>query len=733
MRLGEAGVAAACIALAVLAMCGCSGSGSDRPYDYAGSRGAALYAELCEVCHGEAGEGGLGPVLQDTALSRDRLVDIIGTRMPQNQPGRCAGDCASEVASFILDGLTSEALRCDAVGPSPRRLRLLTRREYRNTVRDLLHLSGGSGASCERATDCAFGESCASHRCEKEACDRLTFAFDPGERAPASVHLAGSFNGWAGTVAAGGWALDREPASGLWVGTFALAPGTWAYKLVLDERDWIPDPRATASAPDGFGGQNSVLDVSCDGGADDPAAHIPAEVRPPGFAFDDDADAALVTADHLDAYLSAARSLARQARSHTSELAGCDGSSADCGRQLVERLGRRAFRRPLAPDEIDRYAALVAGGDSFADGAEAAIAALLISPSFLYRSEVGVQQDDGSYRLTGWEMATALSYTFWATMPDDALLAAAESGALDDAAGIEREARRLLADPRSREVIGTFTLEWLGAESVTTVDKSPVQFPGFDDQTRRALARETADFAAHVVFDSTGRYGELMTADYTLVDPVAARFYGAGGGGTMPYSDGRRAGLLGHASVLASTAHSDQTSPIRRGLFVRRRLLCQDLPPPPANAGGVPEVDPDASTRERFAQHTADPVCAGCHRYTDGVGFGFESFDPVGLWRDGENGRPVDAAGDMNDLERLGTGTSAPFGSLPELAAILAGSHAAPSCFVRQAIRFARGAKGTLADRCARLRIEDRFGESGGDVQELLLDIVRSPDFAVRR
>jgi hypothetical protein len=631
MRVREAGadlsfgaLAAIGLVLALLAL-GCGGSGSDRPYDYAGSRGAALYAEMCAVCHGEVGEGGLGPPLQDTALPEGRLADIIGERMPKNQPGRCAGECASEVASFILEGLTAEALRCDAVGPSPRRLRLLTRREYRNTVRDLFRLDETSGAMCARATDCAFGESCAESACRPDPCDRRTFAYDPGDRSLATVHLAGTFNGWAGTIAGGGWALAREPATGLWIGRFPLPPGTYAYKLVLDERDWIADPRAPASAPDGFGGENSTVDVSCDGEADDPAAHVPAEVRPPGFPFDDDADAALVTSAHLDAYLATARALAHRAAGRTGELVGCEGEPdpRGCGRQLVERLGRRAFRRPLTSTEIDRYAALVAEGASFADGAEAAITALLISPSFLYRSELGTPQSGGTYRLTAWEIASALSYTFWATMPDDDLLDAAGSGELDDPDGIEREARRLLADPRSRAVLGTFALQWLGAEAVTTVDKNPSLYPGFDGPVRQALADETAAFAAHVVFDSSGRFEELFTADYTVLDPVAAGFYGlaapGGGTGVVQYGDGRRSGLLGHASLLAATAHSDQTSPIRRGLFVRRQLLCQDLPPPPANAGGVPDVDPDASTRERFAQHTADPVCAGCHRYTDRV------------------------------------------------------------------------------------------------------------------
>jgi len=188
-----------------------------------------------------------------------------------------------------------------------------------------------------------------------------------------------------------------------------------------------------------------------------------------------------------------------------------------------------------------------------------------------------------------------------------------------------------------------------------------------------------------------------------------------------------------HASVLASTAHSDQTSPIRRGLLIRRNFLCEDLPPPPPFAGGVPEVDSTATTRDRFAAHTANPVCAGCHRYIDDLGFGLERFDAVGRWREQEHGAPIDPSGNLNDVERLGTGTSAPYASLPELAAKLSASAAAPSCFTRQYLRFSRGLRESLAQRCERLSIERTFEASGRDIRELMVQSVLAPSFVERR
>jgi hypothetical protein len=692
--------------IAALLVVACAGEGEPAiGYDYASSRGGALYGELCAVCHGETGEGGLGPPLQDLARPTDEVAAIIAERMPRNEPGRCTGECATAVAAFVRDGLSSAALRCDQVPPSPRRLRLLTRREYRATVRDLLGVEAAV------------------------ACGDHAFAYDPGDRALTSVHVAGDFNGWSPTLA-GGWPLVRG-ADGVWRGAFAIGDGRHAYKLVLDEREWVVDPAATASEPDGHGGQNSVLVVACDGAAD-VAAAIPAETRPAGFPFDSDADRAVVTTVHVDAYLAAAEALADGAAARLGALVPCDwdGDRAGCGAALVRTLGRRVFRRPLAADELARYGAMIADGEAVEGGAATAIHAMLVSPHFLYRSEVGTARD-GGYRLDGFEIATALAYTFTGSTPGDDLLDAAAAGELDGAAGVERWARRLVADPRARDQIGELVLQWLGAEAVATADKRPAAFPGFSAEVRAALAKETRDFAAHVVFDGSGRLSELLTADYSVVDATAAAFYGIGE--RVARTDGHRAGLLGHASVLASHAHSDQTSPIRRGLFVRRNLLCQELPPPPAFAGGVPDVDPSATTRERFAQHTANPVCAGCHRYIDGLGFGFEGFDAVGRWREMEAGLPIDASGELRDVDGIGTGTMARYHTLPELAALIAAAPAASRCFVRQVYRFTRGKRETLNERCARRWLEERFAAAGGDVRELLVQSVLAPDFAVRR
>ena len=704
------------------------------------AQGAALYVEMCSVCHGTAGQGTSGPRLRDLARGEPELVATIRDRMPPGQPGRCDQRCAERIAAYLKSGFSPGEPACTPgrPNPPPRRLRLLSRREYRNTVVALL----GADAA--------------------PACPTPTFRYAPGGRTHRSVHVAGSFNGWPGTVAAGGWPLAYDNDRKLWTLTQKVPSGTHQYKLVLDEKEWIADPSNPSTAPDGFGGQNSVLMVTCQPGdpgpmqpsavADEVAARLPPDARPDGFPFDDHAAARIVTAVHAEEYLKAAQQLAEQLGKDPKaldRLIGCDygaDKAAACGADFVRRFGQRAFRRPLSPEETARYVALLRGRPSFVAGVKATVVALLQSPHFLYRSELGEPQPDGSYRLTDPETASALSYFLTAGPPDAALYAAAESGELRTAAGLARQARRLLTSPETREgaqaQAAELVLLWLGADAVLQSPKSAVLFPSFDDTLRRSLAEETRRFVRHVLFEDTsaqaGTLGGLLTADYSFLNDALARHYGIAGSFTsalqkQALTGSPRAGLLGHGSVLASYAHSDQSSPIKRGLFIRRRLLCQELPAPPPNAGGVPKVDPGATTRERFRQHSDSAFCRSCHRLIDPVGFGLERFDAVGAYRERENGQPIDPGGDLGDVEALGADTHAPYQSLRELAQVLAGSERAHACLSRQVLRYAHGQPEDVAeDLCALRSLKQRFDASGRKIPELLVAITQLPEFVLR-
>ena len=270
-------------------------------------------------------------------------------------------------------------------------------------------------------------------------------------------------------------------------------------------------------------------------------------------------------------------------------------------------------------------------------------------------------------------------------------------------------------------------------------NKDVSAFPGFDDAVREAQFRELEAFANHVFFDSTGRFDELFEADYAMVDQTLDIFYGLGGSAgaqfeRTPVTDGHRGGLLRLGSVLASHAHADDSSPVRRGVFVRERLLCQELPPPPPDVDNTPPgLDPTLTTRERFAVHSSDPSCQSCHQFIDGVGFGFQAFDAVGQFRTEENALPVDTTGTVVGLEDQQAGNAVAFDGLGELSSILASSRAARDCLPAQFERYASGRAENASLSCEIQQLQQNFEANGGDLRELLLDVVRLPSFTHRR
>lgn len=643
-------------------------------------------------------------------------------------------DPANDSSSTTVGG---EA-ECDPTAQPPRQLRLLSRAEYNATVADLFGL-GAVATACSEDADCDISsQSCENSVCADDPCTTVTFLYSGSGYS--TVHVAGTFNGWAGTIAAGGWPMSWDDAAGAWVLKADLETGDYQYKFVLNESTWVEDPNNSDTTDDGYGGRNSLLSVSCSGETTgtttyDFTAAFPEESRPDDFAYDNNAAAGLVTSTHMDAYLNAAEAVAAVALANPEGWLSCDPDDSACLDTFFSAVAPRIFRRPLTEAQESRYRALAANESAPAAALELALVGMLSSPYFLYRFEVGADTGAGSARLTGYEIASALSYYVWGTMPDQELFDAAAAGDLEDAAGIDAQVRRLLADPRARDRAETFARQWLGVESVVEMDKSTTYYPDFSTSLREAMYAESGSFFSHVVFDSSATLAELLTADYTVGDATLAAHYGATAPaeswGEISLPAERHAGILSQGAVLTVLAHSDQTAPIQRGLWVRERLLCQTFGTPPAEAASVPEVDPNATTRERFAQHTADPFCASCHQYIDPVGFGFEHFDAVGAWRDTENGLAIDSSGDMNDVEGIGTGTSAPYTSLPELGGILSASEAAHQCMTQQVYRYALGWLEEETPCSVRDMGADFLG-AGGNIQELMVEIATSNDFVMR-
>ena len=342
-----------------------------------------------------------------------------------------------------------------------------------------------------------------------------------------------------------------------------------------------------------------------------------------------------------------------------------DGTGAEaeaaCAREILGGLARRAYRRPVTDADVETLLAFYDAGRSeggFERGIQEALTRLLVSPQFLFR----VERDPadvaagGVYRISDLELASRLSFFLWSTIPDDELLAAAETGALREPGVLGAQVGRMLADPRASALARNFGGQWLFVRNLRAVDPDASAYPEFDDNLREAFQRETELFLEHQIRDDRP-LAELLTADHTFLNERLARFYGVRNvyGAhfrrvAMP--DPRRAGLLGHASILTVTSYATRTSPVVRGKYLLDNILGAPPPPPPPNVPALEETGAagaGASIREQMEQHRQSPACASCHQRMDPLGFALENFDGIGQWRDRDGGAPIDASGLLPD------------------------------------------------------------------------------------
>lgn len=462
----------------------------------------------------------------------------------------------------------------------------------------------------------------------------------------------------------------------------------------------------------------------------------PADEFPPdeaAFGFESN-NVAPVTSPLVQRYMSAAEALAAKAARNSDSLAPCPGGSdpARCGAEFVERFGRRAFRRPLTDSERvalrAAYDAGAASGDRAA-GVRLVIEVALQSPQFLYRLEAP-GAGDAPRRLDAYELATRLSFFLWATTPDDALLAEAEAGGLARAEDVERVARRMLADPRAIDGLRSFHRQWLGLSELETHSKDGELGRQFTPELRAAMVEETLRFSTEAVLGGGDTVRTLLTSRASWVDASLASLYGVAAP-AKPFERvelprDRRAGLLTQASLLTRLSDADQTSPVMRGKFVREKLLCQIIPPPPANVVITPpKPDPTRSTKERFVQHRADPACAGCHTLMDPIGFGFEHYDAIGAWRGADGAFPVDATGEL-----FGTDDAdGAFDGVVELAQRLAPSREVRRCMTKQWFRYALGRSEREEDTASIDAAFRWFEGTGFDVRELIVALTTTDAF----
>lgn len=440
---------------------------------------------------------------------------------------------------------------------------------------------------------------------------------------------------------------------------------------------------------------------------------------------------AAVSKLQLEDYLDAAEKIAKTAvDTKLTQVVACDITTDACAQSFVADFGRRAFRRALSSEEKTDYFDLYKSSKaqwSAKVGIELVMRAMLASPNFTYLVESTVPGSGSVARVDAYTVASRLSYFLWASMPDDDLLDAAESGALDTPTGVEAEARRLLKDPRAAATIASFHDQWLGIAHLEEAAKDTKVFPEWNDQLADSMREETRRFTTAVVLSGDAKLSTLLTSNESYIDGSLAALYGVSAPTkawdkvTLPADE--RVGVLTHASMMAAHSGASETSWVHRGKVIRERFLCDPVGSPP------PGVE---SNEAKDLARLEDPACSGCHQKMDPIGFGFDAYSPTGSYRlVDEHGKAVTTAGNVADTE-AGSDIAGQFDGAVELAHKLAASEDVGRCVAVQWFRYATRRVESDQDACSVAALQKKFAESNYDVRELLVAIATTDSFRYR-
>jgi hypothetical protein len=692
------------------AACGPGGGGMDA------GDAAAVIATFCTDCHnpidfaGDTDLASLDPAHVETAPAVwEAVVRKLGTRQmpPQDAASRPDDETYDGLAAALETSLDATA----TLEPGRPVLRRLNRTEYANAIRDLLDLTIDV-AELLPPDDSAFGfdnigdllgVSPALLERYLSAADRVSMLavgdlatplgsktyIVPGDQSQ-NLHIAGLPLGTIGGIAVThNFPVDAEYAFSLELFRNNLEgirglQHSHEVEIAVDGRRILLEPIGRGHEPemppqtiitDRSDATDARLRVTAPVGAGEhtvTAAFIrklgasPERLRP----FDR-SNANTYAGDghpHLESLtitgpFSATGSGATAARERIfSCRPGGAADEAPCAREILSRLTRHAYRRPVDETDLARLMPFFDEGrarGSFDAGIQFALRRILASPSFVFRIEADPENlaPGEPYPVSDLELATRLSFFLWSSVPDTGLLDLAEAGRLHEPEVLEREVERLLADPRADSLAENFAGQWLHLRNLDTIRPNTDYYPDFDDNLRQGFKREAELFFISIVRENRS-LTELLTADYTFVDERLAKHYGIPGvyGSRFrrvtlaPELDARR-GLLGKGGVLMATSHADRTAPSLRGKWLLENLLGTPPPAPPAD---VPDLEAVAviapkTMRERLELHRENPNCAGCHGLIDPLGFALENFDAVGAWREFDAGRLVDARGGLAD------------------------------------------------------------------------------------
>jgi hypothetical protein len=408
-------------------------------------------------------------------------------------------------------------------------------------------------------------------------------------------------------------------------------------------------------------------------------------------------------------------------------------------RENLKRFVPRALRRPTNAAELKRYTDIanmvLDDGSSFERAMQVAMQAVLVSPHFLFR----VERDPPSEgpvterELNDFELASRISYFLWSSKPDDALYLAAANKRLKNPDELQGQIHRMLNDPRSNGLVQNFTGQWLQLRNLDTISMDRDRFPEFTPEMRQAMRRETELLFATVLRENRSVM-ELLTSDFTFVNPLLAALYGIEGVTEDEFTrvslDGLpRSGLLGQASILAVTSNPTRTSPVKRGKWILDNLFATPPPPAPPNVPALEEADGDrtvaVSLRQQLELHRSKPECSACHQLMDPLGFGLENFNAIGKWRDEDAGQPIEPLGELPD-GRVFNG----FAGLQEV--LLERQAEFRRCLAGKLLTYALGRGLEYFDECTLDEITANMQQRGDTLTVLIEEIINSRPFQWR-
>ena len=486
---------------------------------------------------------------------------------------------------------------------------------------------------------------------------------------------------------------------------------------------------------------NTLRDLT--GTSKDYGASFPPENL--SFGFDNIGEALTIQPLHIELYEQSAEAVVNELFARPAgdavraRFLSCDAATAGraCLVQTLIAFAQYAYRRPVLEPEVGGLADIaqdfVTTGGTMNDGLKLAFKGVLLSPHFIYRVELdGDPTSKVPHRVSGFELASRLSYYLWSTMPDQALLLEAQQGTLTSDAGLSAQIERMLSDPRASALVSNFVGQWLSLRRTEQVKPDYTVFPSFDDELRASLRVESEQFFGEL-FQKARPISELLTGTFTYVNKRLATHYGlpapsGAGFERVELSGTTRLGFLTQGSFLTTTSNPTRTSPVKRGKWVLDQLLCSPPPPPPPGVDSAGVDMGTASVRQRLEQHRAKEPCRSCHAVMDPIGLSFENFDGIGVYRTQDQYGPIDATGSLptaaGDVSFLGAS---------QLVPILAQDERLAGCVAEKVLTYAVGRGFGVADQATLKAVADATATSGKGFRGLFASAAASEAFRSRR